>query len=223
MILKILDKVAKKITTKTLNLEISGLEKIPKSGKIIFVANHVTELDPIFLYTILGNQGIYPKFLAKAELFRIPILGKLLKHLGHIPVHRGSRKAKDALIQAEKELEHGSMVLIFPEGRLTYNPDYTPIKGKTGVARLAQKTGAVVVPIVHYGAHKAVEYSYNQDRKVAGRKWYLLPRKTVQIMFGEPIENHELEQLEAAESTNLIMNIMGDMYQQLSERTNTNE
>ena len=42
-------------------------------------------------------------------------------------------------------------------------------------------------------------------------------------MFGEPIENHELEQLEAAESTNLIMSIMSDMYQQLSERTNTNE
>ena len=115
------------------------------------------------------------------------------------------------------------MIFIFPEGRLTYNPDYTPIKGKTGVARLAQKTGATVVPIVHYGAHKAVEYSYNQDRKLVGRKWYLLPRKTVQIMFGEPIENHELEQLEAAESTNLIMGIMGDMYRQLSERMNTNE
>lgn len=127
----------------------SGLEHIPDTG-FILVANHISELDPPALAHMVYNQGHLPHVLAKAELFRIPVVGKMLHGMHHIPVER-IRGGGASLEAAERVLAEGGAILIYPEGTITQDPQLWPMKAKTGAARLALKTGAPVIPVGQWG------------------------------------------------------------------------
>ncbi len=107
---------------------------LPASGGIIIAANHISHFDPLTLAHFVYRAGRWPRFLGKASLWRIPVIGFLLRKTQQIPVERGSVeavKSLDALIDA---LRCGGAVIIYPEGTTTREPDLWPMHGKTGAA-----------------------------------------------------------------------------------------
>lgn len=129
-----------------------GMEHIPLSGPVILVWNHYSDIDPLVVVHYVLNAGRHPRFLLKDSLVKIPVVGPVIKATGQIPVKRGSADAADALRVMAEQLAQGRTVVMSPEGTVTKEPDHWPMRGKTGVARLALETGAPVVPIVQWGA-----------------------------------------------------------------------
>ncbi|MDO4898237.1 MAG: lysophospholipid acyltransferase family protein [Rothia sp. (in: high G+C Gram-positive bacteria)] len=168
----------------SMNISITGSEKLPKEGGYIVVSNHLTVVDPITAAYPLFINGTLPRFLAKEGLFRVPVLGWLMRQCAHIPVARGSAQAGQSLEVARTVLDGGGAVLIFPEGTLTKDPEQWPMTGKTGAARLALATGAPVLPIAHWG---------DQEFWPRGQKpRFGLPRKKVKVAVGDPIDFSDL-------------------------------
>jgi 1-acyl-sn-glycerol-3-phosphate acyltransferase len=161
-----------------------GAEKLPRGTGFIVCPNHMTEIDPVVIGHFLYNQGVMPHFLAKAALFRVPVLGAALRATGQVPVERTTAGANRSLAVAREVTAAGGGIIIYPEGTLTRDPDLWPMKGRTGAARLALETGAPVVPIAHWGAHEVFpRYA---------RRLYLLPRKTSRLLVGEPVDLGDL-------------------------------
>lgn len=128
-----------------------GLERIPRTGPAIIVGNHLSYLDPFAHGYFVVRAGRRPRFLAKVELFENPILGRILRGMGQIPVRRGTGDQRP-LEEATAALERGEVVVIYPEGTSTAGgADFTPGRGKTGAVRLALATGAPVVPVATWG------------------------------------------------------------------------
>ncbi len=133
-------------------LDCRGVLNIPAEGPVIVAANHISYFDPVCLGTFVDSSGRQARFLAKAELFRRRVLGPVLRGAGQIPVYRDSRDASKALGDAVAAMRDGAAVVIYPEGTTTRNPDFSPGRPKSGVARLAALTGAPVVPVGIWGA-----------------------------------------------------------------------
>ncbi|WP_232013823.1 lysophospholipid acyltransferase family protein [Glycomyces terrestris] len=130
----------------------SGMEHIPLQGPAILVWNHYSDIDPILIVHYVYNAGRHPRFLLKESIVRVPVVGPILKRAGQIPVKRGSAEAADSLRTLGRELAAGHVVIMAPEGTVTKEPNRWPMRGKTGVARLALESGAPVIPIVQWGA-----------------------------------------------------------------------
>jgi len=161
-----------------------GAEHLPREGGFIAAGNHVTNLDPLTFAHFLYDNGVVPRILAKSSLFTVPVLGRVLRATGQVPVYRNTSRAGDSLRSAVAALEKGEAVAIFPEGTLTKDPDLWPMAAKTGVARLALATRAPVVPIAQWGAHN-----------VLGRYSKVLkpfPRKKVTVIAGPPVDLSDL-------------------------------
>jgi 1-acyl-sn-glycerol-3-phosphate acyltransferase len=129
-----------------------GLELIPREGPAIVACNHISYLDPLTNGEAVDRSGRRPRFLAKQELFRIPVIGTVLRGAGQIPVVRGSRDGS-SLDRAVAALDAGEVVVIYPEGTVTKREDGLPMEGKTGIARLALRTGVPIVPMASWGSH----------------------------------------------------------------------
>lgn len=120
-----------------------GMENVPTSGPALLAANHISVLDSVFMIPTLPRRITY---IGKAEYLDSWKTRVFFRGLGAIPVDRsGGDAAAAALDAAAKVLEHGGLFGIFPEG--TRTRDGFLHRGKTGVARLAMRTGAPVVPI----------------------------------------------------------------------------
>jgi 1-acyl-sn-glycerol-3-phosphate acyltransferase len=133
-------------------LDCHGLLNVPPEGPVIIAANHLSYFDWGCLGTFVVEAGRQARFLAKSELFERRLLGWLLRSAGQIPVYRETRDASKALVAAVAAMEEGAAVVIYPEGTTTRNPDFSPMRPKSGVARLAALTGAPVVPVGIWGA-----------------------------------------------------------------------
>jgi 1-acyl-sn-glycerol-3-phosphate acyltransferase len=132
----------------------TGQENIPATGGVILVPNHASQFDPLVVAHYIYGADRWPRFLAKASLWDVPVLGPFLRKVKQIPVERGSVeavKSLDALVDAVRQ---GGAVVIYPEGTTTKEPDLWPMRGKTGAARLALVTGAPVIPIGNWGAYR---------------------------------------------------------------------
>lgn len=158
----------------------SGMEHIPASGGAILVANHVSHADPLVGAHFVYDAGRWPQFLGKASLFEIPVLGWLLRKVRQIPVYRGTVDAAKALEAAVEAVKAGDAVIIYPEGTTTREPDLWPMRGKTGVARLVQETGAPVVPIVMWGPERIFDPRTHKLR--------LRLRTPVTVVAGPPLD-----------------------------------
>lgn len=161
-----------------------GTEHLRRSGGFIVAANHATNIDPLTFAHYLWDAGIAPRILAKDSLFRVPVLGPVLRATGQIPVSRGTATAGRSLDAAAEALAAGEVVAVFPEGTLTREPDLWPMQGKTGVARLALSTKAPVVPVAQWGAHRLL----GRYRKVLKP----VPRKLVTVVAGPPVDLTDL-------------------------------
>ncbi|WP_138443609.1 lysophospholipid acyltransferase family protein [Sinomonas susongensis] len=159
-------------------------DRLPEGG-FIACPNHCTEIDPLVVGHMLYSQGRPPHFLAKAGLFKPPVLKQVMQGTKQIPVDRSGTGAGRSLEVAREVLDEGGAILIYPEGTLTRDPDLWPMKGHTGAARLALKTGAPVVPIAHWGAQEVFpRYA---------KRFHVWPRKRVRVLVGEPVDLSEFE------------------------------
>lgn len=165
----------------------SGQENFPAEGGFVVVSNHVTEIDPITVAYSVYKAGIMPRFLAKESLFRVPVVGTVLKRTGQVPVYRGSTRAKDSLVAARAELDSGGAIIVYPEGTITRDPHMWPMRGRTGAARLALETGVPVVPMAHWGDQ---EILYRDPQ--GHRTFSAWPPKRVTGTIGAPLHPEDL-------------------------------
>ncbi len=161
-----------------------GVENLKFDGGIIAAMNHNSWFDPFVVAQFMWDNDRPPKFLAKAAIFKVPVIGQLIYLAGQIPVYRESRHAKIAVRGAISAIEKGEAVVISPEGTLTRDPNLWPMEGKTGAARIALATKAPVIPVAHWGAHLVLApYS---------KKLKLFPRKTMIVAAGKPVDLSDL-------------------------------
>ena len=157
----------------------SGMGHIPAEGGVILAVNHLSEFDPLVVAHFVYEAGRWPQFLAKASLFKNPVLGYLLRVVRQIPVYRGTADAAKSLEAAVAAVKAGDAVLIYPEGTTPKSGDLWPQRGKTGVARLFLQTGAPVVPIVTWGPQDVFDPRTGKIR---------LRRTSVTVVAGPPLE-----------------------------------
>lgn len=146
-------------------LKIVGKENVPKEGGVLLCANHISLLDPMTIGIKLKRQV---KYMAKAELFKVPVLGWLVKQLGAFPVKRGG-VSKESIKTALTTLRSGHVMGIFPEG--TRNSDSGV--AKKGAASFALRSGAAVVPAAIVGSYK--------------------PFRRMTVIYGAPIDLSSFE------------------------------
>ncbi|MEK3953304.1 1-acyl-sn-glycerol-3-phosphate acyltransferase [Psychrobacillus psychrotolerans] len=142
--------------------EVIGTEHFPKDGGILLCSNHINALDPPVV-GILAPRPVH--FMAKAELFNVPLLKGILPGVNAFPVKRGLSD-RDALRTAIKLLKSGEVVGLFPEG--TRSKDGKLGKGFSGAGFFALRGEANVVPCAIIGPYK--------------------PFKKLKVVYGEPID-----------------------------------
>ena len=189
-----------------------GGEKLPQSGPAIVVCNHLSYLDPLTFTHFLYNNGRAPRYLGKEGVFRIPIIGRIIKAAGQIPVYRESKDAAKGYEHAIAVLKAGHLLGVYPEGTLTRDENLWPMKAKTGVARLAIMTKTQVVPCAQWGA-QAVLPTY-------GRKISLFPRKTFHVWAGKPLDfskwyGREDDPVAIGEATEFVMNALTSLLEEI--------
>ena len=159
-------------------------EKIPAEGGCILVANHISHLDPLTFAHFVYDNGRLPRYLAKAAVFDVPVVGAIVRGARQIPVYRLTTDASKAFSAAVEAVDEGECVVVYPEGTISRDPDLWPMTGKTGAARIALSTGAPVVPIAQWGA--------NDILAPYAKKARLLPRKTISMKAGDPVPLDDL-------------------------------
>ena len=127
------------------------MEHIPHDGPVLVAANHISYFDPLAHGYMLVRAGRRPRYLAKKELYGNWFLRNLLEGAKQIPVERGTGSAAP-VAAASKALKDGEVVVVYPEGTVTKNPDFTPMQAKTGIARLTLATDVPVLPIAVWGS-----------------------------------------------------------------------
>ncbi|MET0419412.1 MAG: lysophospholipid acyltransferase family protein [Actinoplanes sp.] len=157
-----------------------GMENLPHTGGVIIVPNHVSHFDPLVVAHFIYGTRRWPRFLGKASIWRIPLLGPFLNKVQQIPVERGSVEAVKSLDALVDAINQDGVVVVYPEGTTTRSPDLWPMRGKTGAARLALATGAPVIPVVNWGAERIFDPRTNKLR--------LRPRTPVFVTAGPPID-----------------------------------
>ena len=158
-------------------------QRLPPAG-IIVISNHTSYADGVLLALACRRLGRSLRLLAKSSVFTAPVIGRIARRLGFIPVTRGGPDAARALDAAAAALAAGEAVGLYPEGRITRDPAMWPERSKTGAVRLALRTGAPIVPVAMVGAHEVVGRRRNLRRLV--RNLVLRPRVAVEV--GEPID-----------------------------------
>lgn len=162
-----------------------GRATIPRQGPVIITSNHVCAADPLFL--IAAAPGRIISFLVAAEYVKLPFLSHCLRQVDCIPVRRGTRET-GATKQALRHLTSGKAVAIFIEGGIV-QPGKTA-RLKDGVALLALRTGAPVIPAYISGTvHRG------------GILRELLTRHRARVRFGRPVDLREFDGLESKRET----------------------
>ncbi|MEU1076265.1 lysophospholipid acyltransferase family protein [Streptomyces sp. NPDC005878] len=155
----------------------------------LYAANHTSLVDPAIVLAALHRIGADPVVMATAGLWRVPLLGHLLARGGHIPVHRGDRRAGDAVDAAVQALEQGRSVLIYAEGGLPRRRDAgeaAPGSFRSGLALLAERTGAPVVPVGQAGARRVT--SGSTVKQLAGLVTAPLRRPGLHVHVGAALQ-----------------------------------
>ena len=132
------------------SVEYHGLENIPTTGAAIIAGNHPSYLDPVLVGLPIKRVI---KYMAWDALFRVPLLGWLIRTLGGFPVDIGRGKGEAAYQQACRVLAAGHALAIFPEGQRSERGPMGELR--TGVARLAIESGAPIIPFTIGGASRA--------------------------------------------------------------------
>jgi 1-acyl-sn-glycerol-3-phosphate acyltransferase len=158
-----------------------------------------------------------PHYLAKASLFTVPVIGWAFRVTGQVAVERASRGHQGTIAQGERLITEGLALVIYPEGTLTRDPDLWPMRGKSGAVRIALETGVPLIPAAHWGAQKILPRWSKRFR-------FFIPRKTVDIVIGEPLDlsrwrGKQLDAATLAEATLFVMQAITGLLEGLRGET----
>lgn len=173
--------VVKSILMPLYRIEVHGREHFPKEGGVLLCSNHIDNLDP----PVVGITSPRPiLFMAKEELFKVPIFGKMLANLNAFPVKRGASD-RDAIRKGLKFLKEGKVLGLFPEGTRSKTGEIG--EGMAGAGFFALRTNAHVVPCVIVGPYRMF--------------------RRLKVVYGPPIDMEELRSRKASaeETTAVIM------------------
>lgn len=164
--------------------QVIGREHIPKEGPVILCANHISLWDPPLLGSGIERMV---NFMAKEELFRIPVIGFLITKFGAFPVKRGAGE-RAAIRTTLKLLEEGKVLGIFPEGTRSKTGEVG--EGMPGTAMFALKSQATVIPVAIIGPYR--------------------PFRPIKIVYGDPLDLTDLREARSSadtlqQATDLIM------------------
>lgn len=156
---------------------VAGAGNVPRRGPMVVVANHIHNLDPLVVAVAIPRPV---HFMAKKELFAVPILGPVITFCGTFPVDRG-RADRQALRVAEATLDQGIGLGIFPEG--TRSPGASIAQSLPGAAMIALRSGAPVLPVAVTGTQflpwngsRAPKRRYRRETLVTIGQPFVLPR-----------------------------------------------
>jgi 1-acyl-sn-glycerol-3-phosphate acyltransferase len=148
-----------------------GAENIPLEGPVLIAPIHRSNVDFALTLFISKRKAF---FMAKDSLFRVPLLGPLITHLGAFPVHRGSAD-RESMAHSEAVLAQGHVLVLFPEGTRQVGLHVAPLHD--GAMFLAARTGARIVPVGIGGSDRAMP------------KGAKLPRPAkITIVVGSPLD-----------------------------------
>jgi 1-acyl-sn-glycerol-3-phosphate acyltransferase len=162
-----------------------GGKNIPAVGGCVLAVNHVSEFDPLPFAHFVYENGRIPRFLGKAEVFGVPIVGHILRSAGQIPVYRKTVDASKAFSAAVAAVNKGEAVIVYPEGTISRDPGLWPMVGRSGTARIALTTGKPVIPCAQWGPQEVLA--------PYARRPHLFPRKVMRIRAGDPVDLTDLE------------------------------
>ncbi len=173
--------VVKSIFKPLYRIEAIGLENLPKEGGVLLCSNHIHNLDPIVV-GIMIQRDVY--YMAKEELFKVPVFGKIVEMCNAFPVKRGLSD-REALRKALKVLKEGHVLGLFPEGTRSKTGELG--KGLAGAGFFALRSDAAVVPCAVIGPYKSFH--------------------KLKMVYGKPMDMVELRKTKASaeQVTELIM------------------
>ena len=141
------------LAASNIKVTVNGLANLNRKGSYIYMPNHVSNFDIPVLQAYLPVQF---RWLAKAELFKIPIFGYAMQRAGYISIQRFDRKsAIQSLNKASEIIRNGTSVIIFPEGTRSQNQNIQPFK-KGGFV-LAVDSGVPIIPVIIHGTWKIMQ------------------------------------------------------------------
>jgi 1-acyl-sn-glycerol-3-phosphate acyltransferase len=173
-----------------------NMQNVPKKGGAILCANHIGQMDMFFIGYKLKRLVHY---MAKEELFKVPLLGAFIRYFGAFPVRRGTGDIS-AIKTALKLLEEGNIVGILPEGTRTKGKNMNDIKPKPGIVMIAIKAGVPIIPVAIEG-----------DYKLFGK---------VKVIYGKPfvLDVEKNKKYSSEELAQLSLNIMKRVYSLLEDK-----
>ena len=167
-----------------IRLAVSGSESVPAHGPVIYMGNHQGNFDIMSLTLAIPRLFAW---VAKEELFKVPLFGAAMRRAGYIPLDRSDgRKALKSMKQAAARIASGTSVVIFPEGTRTKDGSLLPFK--RGAFMLAVKAGVPIVP-----------FTINGSRAINPRNRMELSPGTISVSFAPPIEAAGLSEGELME------------------------
>ena len=153
-----------------------GLDKIDPARTYIFMSNHVSNVDPPILMPLIPRRM---SIMVKKELFRVPILARIMRFGALVPVDRGNRESGIAAVRAAAEvIRQGLNMTVYVEGHRSFDGRLLPFK--KGPFYLAEECGVPIVPVTIVGSHY-----------VMPKKRFAIKPGTVTVIFHHPIEPQE--------------------------------
>lgn len=180
-------------------------ERLPPTGPMLLVGNHVSHFDPPIVGVCVGRPCTY---LARHTLFDVPGLGWLIRSLGAVPIDRDA--GKDGLTAVLKLLEEGRRVVMFPEG--TRSPDGTFQPLKPGVALIAKKANCPIVPVGVVGAYES--WPRTRPLPMPAPFGVFGPGRPIGVNFGEPFPPGHFEGMNR---TAIVATLQGRMAATIAE------
>lgn len=167
-------------------MKVTGLENIPRRGSVVLASNHASNMDPVFIGVACPRMV---HFMAKAEIWKVPLLGRLVSGVGAFPVRRGGAD-RQAVRTAAGVLKRGAVVGVFPEG--SRQRDGGLGQPLPGVGMFSLQAGVTTIPVALRGT----------DRIFPNRR---SPLPKIEVHFGPPVRP-ELEGLTRSEKNRAFSN-----------------
>jgi 1-acyl-sn-glycerol-3-phosphate acyltransferase len=160
-------------------IKTNGLANIPKEGKIVIVANHVSFIDALLLVSVIKRPI---RFVMYYKIFNIPVLNWLFRQMGAVPI-AGVKESPEILSQCfdklNEYLENGEVVCIFPEGFITYDGEIQPFKA--GIERIVNTSKSPVIPVALKGIYGSI---FSRKHKLRYPRTMF---RKITVEIGEPI------------------------------------
>jgi 1-acyl-sn-glycerol-3-phosphate acyltransferase len=185
--------------------QVEGTERVDPSRSYVFVGNHISNLDPPFHIAILSGLPVSVRFLAKAELFRIPILAQAMRRIGIVETDRTAHSTaahRSINEQVAVAVERGLSLVIYPEGTRSRDAELKPFK--KGAFRIAIDNRLPVVPVTICGLDRAWPPG---EKLVRGGR--------ARMVLRDPIETQDLTSADIEALRDRVRAIVSDDYQRI--------